>query len=51
MELLCLWWYFLRWWDKFVRGEYGIGGDLKYVKGGKVILKLVEKVKSLELRL
>ncbi|KAK4177647.1 IGR protein motif-domain-containing protein [Triangularia setosa] len=43
--------YLLRWRDKFARGEYGIGGDLKHVKDGKAILKLVEKVKSPELRL
>ena len=34
--------YFLRWRDKFRRGDYGIGGDLKYVTDGVAELRVCE---------
>ena len=34
--------YLLRWREKFRRGDYGIGGDLKYVKDGIAELRVVD---------
>lgn len=34
--------YLLRWREKFRRGEYGVGGDLKYVEDGRAELRIVE---------
>jgi len=34
--------YLLRWREKYRRGEYGIGGDFKYVKDGVAELRVVE---------
>jgi hypothetical protein len=34
--------YLLRWREKFRNGEYGIGGDFKYVKDGKAEVRVVE---------
>lgn len=34
--------YLLRWREKFRRGEFGIGGDIKHVEDGKAIVRIVE---------
>lgn len=34
--------YLLRWREKFRKGEFGIGGDLKYVKDGKAEFRIAE---------
>ena len=34
--------YLLRWIEKFRKGEYGVGGDLKYVKDGEAEIRVVE---------
>ncbi|KAK3997481.1 IGR protein motif-domain-containing protein [Cladorrhinum sp. PSN332] len=43
--------YLLRWRDKFRRGEYGPGGDLRYVDNGVAELKVREVVKNPTLKL
>jgi hypothetical protein len=34
--------YLLRWREKFRNGQYGVGGDLKYVENGEALLRVVE---------
>lgn len=38
--------YLLRWREKFRRGEYGVGGDLKYVEDGKAELRIIDVPRS-----